>query len=396
MSTIATSGLRERDAAEQLAASPRLGDDLDPASASSRASPSRSSASSSASTTRMAAPRDPRRRQRLDAQRPPSAPTRSSRSTSASCRHDGADGADQRGRPARGHGGVAAARRLPRVTTWYAAASTSRGEALGGERPREAKRRPPCSANASTRGAEPLVGEHRRIRARAPPRAARRARSGLGTPSEPLGVRVRIGCAACNSIEIASVASRCCAPSCRSRSSRRRSASPVATMRARIARRSSSRAWSSACRRSLRNAKRAESAIAATTSGSSQQTRAVVQLGLVEHRHRRTAGDRPALRRRAAARREVDRRRADRRRRAPSRARPGARAGGAVTRGRRRAGRAGHGRGARAPAPRDHRRNREQCESLQRPPRAVYVVGGEVAARDRVRRSPPRRRADTR
>ena len=67
----------------------------------------------------------------------------------------------------------------------------------------------------------------------------------------------------------ASATSRCCAPSCRLRSSRRRSASPAATMRCRDACRSASRACDSGCRCSFSSAIVAAAHTASTSSGSS-------------------------------------------------------------------------------------------------------------------------------
>ena len=66
-----------------------------------------------------------------------------------------------------------------------------------------------------------------------------------------------------------SATSRCWAPSCRSRSSRRRSASPAATMRWRDACTSASRASDSASRRSFSSAIVAAAQTASTISGSS-------------------------------------------------------------------------------------------------------------------------------
>ena len=65
--------------------------------------------------------------------------------------------------------------------------------------------------------------------------------------------------------------SRCWAPSWRSRSRRRRSASPVATTRARDVRRCSSWARISACSRSFSSARRAAAATSSATSGSSSR-----------------------------------------------------------------------------------------------------------------------------
>src|SRR5690348_14693307 len=64
------------------------------------------------------------------------------------------------------------------------------------------------------------------------------------------------------------VTSRCCAPSCRSRSSRRRSASPASTIRAREARTWSSWTWISACSRACSSARLAAAAATRISSGS--------------------------------------------------------------------------------------------------------------------------------
>ena len=64
------------------------------------------------------------------------------------------------------------------------------------------------------------------------------------------------------------VTSRCCAPSCRSRSMRRRSASPASTIRAREARTCSSWACTSAWRRECSSARPAAAAVTRTSSGS--------------------------------------------------------------------------------------------------------------------------------
>ena len=74
-------------------------------------------------------------------------------------------------------------------------------------------------------------------------------------------------------IESESATSRCWAPSCRLRSSRRRSAVPASTIRARDDRSSSTRARSCASRRSFSIARPAAVATLATSSGSSQRTR---------------------------------------------------------------------------------------------------------------------------
>ena len=74
----------------------------------------------------------------------------------------------------------------------------------------------------------------------------------------------------CSVIPIPS--SRCWAPSCRSRSSRRRSSSPARTMRARESRSSSSCARSSACSRSFSSASRAAEPAASSSAGWSSST----------------------------------------------------------------------------------------------------------------------------
>ena len=68
---------------------------------------------------------------------------------------------------------------------------------------------------------------------------------------------------------------RCWAPSCRSRSRRWRSGSPASTIRAREARSSSSRARTSACRRSFSSASRAAAVTSSTSCSSSSTPRLV-------------------------------------------------------------------------------------------------------------------------
>ena len=118
-------------------------------------------------------------------------------------------------------------------------------EVVGGDldRARAAARRSPRRARRGSgaraaqrleRDREAVVGEHRRDgcpgRARAAPRApaVSSSRARLQQPSPPRRPRAAVPPAAGATIEIET--SRCCAPSCRSRSSRRRSVSLASTM----------------------------------------------------------------------------------------------------------------------------------------------------------------------
>ena len=110
---------------------------------------------------------------------------------------------------------------------------------------------------------------------------------------------------------IISETSRCCAPSCRSRPSRRRSASPASTIRARDARSASSRARSSTSSRSFSSASAAAPAASRSSSGfssSSARGRARRRAGLVVDLGQLAppaSGDAPRRGRRSARRQPV-------------------------------------------------------------------------------------------
>ena len=112
------------------------------------------------------------------------------------------------------------------------------------------------------RGREQPAGERAQL-ARAPPSA--RARPSSSSAPAPQTSRPRRR-AACSS---SSDTSRCCTPSCRSRSKRRRAVSSAATMRARDARTSCSWARSSACSRAFSSDSRAALDTASISFGSS-------------------------------------------------------------------------------------------------------------------------------
>ena len=174
-----------------------------------------------------------------DRELPSSAPTRSSRSTSVGRR--AAVELDDADAPSR------AAARAPRARRARAARRLGDDEVGGGldgagERSSgsgsiadRARRR---LGERLERGREPLVGEHRRedaVRELAQ-LGERGAQLGLGLV-ERRGARLVAPRSARSSRSASeSATSRCCAPSWRSRSSRRRSASPASTMRAREAR----------------------------------------------------------------------------------------------------------------------------------------------------------------
>ena len=139
-------------------------------------------------------------------------------------------------------------------------------------RPRSARARRAPRARRRARGRRA-----RRGGCRAPARAARRAPA-----SAPPGRRRAARSARSGSLctlpwarrmVSESATSRCWAPSCRLRSSRRRSAVPASTIRAREARSSSTRARSCACRRSFSIARPAAAATERSSSGSSHSVR---------------------------------------------------------------------------------------------------------------------------
>ena len=120
------------------------------------------------------------------------------------------------------------------------------------------------------RGREAVV-EHRRMD---PARelaqlGERLASSSLAAVTSSSARRVVADAAASRRSCSASATSRCWAPSCRLRSSRRRSASPAATIRSREAWSSASRISDSACRCSFSSAIAAAARTASTSSGSS-------------------------------------------------------------------------------------------------------------------------------
>src|SRR3954451_4447758 len=161
------------------------------------------------------------------------------------------------------------------ATTKYSAASTAVGSRASGVdstrtgiENREA--RPaiaaPSPRSVSTAGWMPRASSRSSSRAR---RSSSRARSRMAPAAS--GSLVSFARATCTCSDRAT--RRCWAPSCRSRSRRRRSARPVSMSRARDSLRSSSRARSSASRRWLAIASAAAAATALKSSGSSQRLR---------------------------------------------------------------------------------------------------------------------------
>ena len=253
MSTIATSGACASTACDELVGVRRLGGDLDARRRrADRRCPRRTSRLSSAITTRTAAPRitvvpapgglDTR-------SRPPSASTRSASPRSPEPRASSApptpssaistSSVPSRSRHAHGRGGrlrvlgdVGQPLRRPRSTRRARSCSGGRIGRLvrdgGGHRRARGER--------VQRGVEPVL-EHRRMHAAGQlAQLLRATRSARRTPPSRAPRRSTgpcgCGCAASCELQRRRATSRCCAPSCRLRSSRRRSASPASTIRA--------------------------------------------------------------------------------------------------------------------------------------------------------------------
>ena len=115
---------------------------------------------------------------------------------------------------------------------------------------------------ASTAGSMPAA------RSRSSSTAARALANAESTSSASTR-RLALEALACELGSIMSATSRCWAPSCRSRPSRRRSASPASTIRARDARSASSRARSSTSRRPFSIASAAAAVASLSSSGAS-------------------------------------------------------------------------------------------------------------------------------
>src|SRR6185312_15904410 len=129
-----------------------------------------------------------------------------------------------------------------------------------------------ASASASTAADNPssasITGKIPCARSRRSARAARNSASAWSMRSATAGSRSRPSLERARRSASESVTSRCWAPSCRSRTSRRRTASPDWTIRPRDARRSSNWRRASAWRRSLSSASRAVAATSSASAGS--------------------------------------------------------------------------------------------------------------------------------
>ena len=130
------------------------------------------------------------------------------------------------------------------ATKKYAAASTSGAKRSSATRSATGSGAPAVSSSSAA--AEAAVGEHERVDAGRELAQVVDRVAGVGGRAGQRLVRAS-GARRASSIPISARTSRCCAPSCRSRPIRRRSASVAATMRARDA------ATSSASRRSVRS-----------------------------------------------------------------------------------------------------------------------------------------------